>query len=157
MSPENTEKLYANFPQLYRSRTKTIQESTMPFGFQCEDGWFDVIWNLSVAIEEIAAKAGLDPNSDDWPDTAYVKQERGAFFFKLENNTLPEIDTLIDEASTLGSSTCEECGAYGYPIMNESHWIKTLCYEHAETYVDKNRKKQSTLYNLYETFAKFRF
>ena len=48
--PEYTKKLFESFPLLYRGRFKSISENLMPFGFECNNGWFKIIWNLSKNI-----------------------------------------------------------------------------------------------------------
>ena len=47
MRKELTEKLYNDFPDLYEQRAWSIQESCMPWGFECGDGWYDLIYQLS--------------------------------------------------------------------------------------------------------------
>ena len=43
MNTENTKKLIEAFPALYRGYKKSPRESLMCFGFECGDGWFDLI------------------------------------------------------------------------------------------------------------------
>lgn len=51
MSPENTAALLQGFPHLYRGYDKRPQETCMARGFACGDGWFDLLWWLSVDIQ----------------------------------------------------------------------------------------------------------
>lgn len=51
MSPENTAALLQGFPHLYRGYYKSPQETCMARGFACGDGWFDLIWWLSVDLQ----------------------------------------------------------------------------------------------------------
>jgi len=37
----------------------------MSWGYECGDGWFDLVWTISKKIEDAAAAAGLQTQSDD--------------------------------------------------------------------------------------------
>jgi hypothetical protein len=51
MNQENTMKLLKRFPVLYQDFYSDMRETCMCWGFECGDGWFDLIWMLSLAIE----------------------------------------------------------------------------------------------------------
>ncbi len=136
MTPENTEKLYQAFPRLYRGQNKSLQESSMRWGFQCDNGWFDLIWNLSQAIEELARQEGLEPQSDDWPEATQVKEKLGTLRFHLKNHN-DSIHALIDQAREDSEKICEVCGAPSQQVDNAWHWVKSLCSKHAEEYLLK--------------------
>ena len=38
--------LYEKFPHLYRERTAPLESSRMGWGFQCEDGWYKIIYEI---------------------------------------------------------------------------------------------------------------
>ena len=65
MNITNKQKLYADFPRLYRDASN--KRSMMQFGFQCNDGWFELLYKLSADIEAEAKALGIDPDSDAWP------------------------------------------------------------------------------------------
>lgn len=129
MTPENTQKLFDAFPHLYRGRVKTIQESSMSFGFDCGDGWFDLLWTLSQKIENAAKEIGLEPQSDVWPEATQVKQKMGMLRFYLDNPT-EAMTTLIREAEEGSAKTCEVCGSPGSRVRSSR--VKTLCEGHAK-------------------------
>ena len=52
MNKENTMKLVRRFPVLYQDFYSDMRETCMCWGFSHGDGWFDIIWQLSLAIEE---------------------------------------------------------------------------------------------------------
>jgi hypothetical protein len=112
MSPENTQLLYARFPALYRRAHLLPEESTMERGFECGDGWFGLVWHLSMAIEDEAVRAGIDNDSDRWPEAMQVKEKLGSLRFRLRNGTA-EMQRLIDGASENSEQLCEICGAPG--------------------------------------------
>jgi len=53
MNKENTTKLLKRFPVLYQDYYSPMNQTCMCWGFETNgDGWFDIIWQLSLAIEE---------------------------------------------------------------------------------------------------------
>jgi hypothetical protein len=52
MKPENELKLLKRFPVLYRDYYSPMSQTCMCWGFSHDDGWFDIIWQLSLAIED---------------------------------------------------------------------------------------------------------
>ena len=53
MNKNLTEKLWNNFPLLYKGKNASIKESLIPFGFECGDGWYCLIWKLSLKLEPL--------------------------------------------------------------------------------------------------------
>lgn len=52
MNQNLTRKLLLRFPVLYQDYYASMQETCMCWGFEHGDGWFDIVWQLSLAIEE---------------------------------------------------------------------------------------------------------
>jgi hypothetical protein len=52
VNKENTLKLVRRFKVLYQDFYSDMRDSCMCWGFSHGDGWFDIIWQLSLAIEE---------------------------------------------------------------------------------------------------------
>lgn len=52
MTPELDKKLVKRFPVLYQDRNSPMTQTCMCWGFDCGDGWFEILWQLSLAIEE---------------------------------------------------------------------------------------------------------
>lgn len=140
MSPENTQKLFDTFPHLYRGRNKSAQESSMHWGFECGDGWFDLLWSLSQAIEDEARKLGLDAQSESWPEVSQVKQKAGSLCFYLEH-AAPAMEALIEEANKVFRQTCEVCGAQGAHAFHGMRSSKVLCGDHVGLAPNNNFKR----------------
>ena len=87
MNDTNTQKLYDAFPRLYRGRNLPHSKSSMLWGFECGDGWLNLIWNLSQAIKEEAWRTGIDPKSNLWPEAIQVKNKFGTLRFHLRRHT----------------------------------------------------------------------
>jgi hypothetical protein len=152
MNKENTQKLMNDFPALYRGAITKEGErfSCMSFGFSCGDGWFRLIYDLSVAIEQEAREAGLDPKSEDWPKALQVKEKLATLRFYCQTGTPDEcvdkewaiekaggvlslrpiaaneqIQKLIREAEKKSASLCEDCGLVGK--LYRDGWWRVLC------------------------------
>jgi hypothetical protein len=106
MNPELTERLFAAFPQLFRGRHLPITQNLMGFGFECEDGWYDLIRRLAADIAAHAADAGLNPLA------VQVKQELGTLRFSVAQADA-HIHALCAAAERQSSLTCERCGMPG--------------------------------------------
>src|SRR5215469_10089273 len=52
MNQELTDKLLKRFPVLYQDYYSPMNQTCMCWGFDHGDGWFDIIWQLSLAIED---------------------------------------------------------------------------------------------------------
>lgn len=139
MNPGNTQKLYEAFPNLYRGRNKTPQDSSMCWGFACDDGWFDLIWNLSQKIEDAAQNQGIDRQSDAWPEAMQVKEKFGRLRFYLSDRQ-GEFAEILKEAAELSEHTCEQCGLPGALVSSERRVVQTLCERHAEAYLQMEKK-----------------
>jgi len=118
-----TQKLYDEFPELYRGNGKSIQESCMHWGFAHDDGWFMIIYDLSVDIMDTCRKDNIDT-----PEVVQVKEKMGGLRYYIHGgNTV--IQDLIYRAEDASCKTCEVCGEPGY--MRREGWVRTLCDAHA--------------------------
>ena len=94
----------------------------MSFGFECGDGWFNLIYELSKKIESRNDKIE-DPN--DYFIALQVKEKYGSLRFYL-NTFDKEVDRWLGEAEIESESTCENCGSTE-DLTTTCGWIKTLC------------------------------
>lgn len=116
MSPENIDKLKAEFPVLFQR----------PCGFWCEDGWFDAIHDLAVELTEIAARDGQEIVASQ------VKEKFGGLRFYLEHRRPPDMLRVIREAERKSYATCELTGKPGALCVNTFNWYRTLAPDVAE-------------------------
>lgn len=129
MNEELSKKLLDDFPKLFRNRHKT----SMQHGFECGDGWFDLIYKLSQDIEAVARESGLSPDSPEWPLCRQVKEKFGSLRFvvfavdgRAEFNE--RISKLKLAALNRSFQICEYCGKPGELVSDGG--IATLCPEH---------------------------
>lgn len=116
MNNENEKKLFVDFPNLYAGRNLPITENLMPFGFECGDGWFNLIYELSEKITK------LDPNCK----AVQVKEKFGGLRF-YTGGTTKEVHDLISEYENKSYKTCEDCGDTETAKTRDDGWIYTLC------------------------------
>lgn len=128
MSPEKDKVLCTRYPDLFRGRHKPMTETLMCWGFDCDDGWFELIENLCFAITEYCTAEGVEV-----PEVVQVKEKFGGLRFYLNgvhNDHFNNIYNLISQAEKQSYKVCEVCGKPGKP--NSGGWIKTTCKEHAK-------------------------
>lgn len=117
MNSKLDKKLCISFPMLYNNQN--IDNKNLYFDFECNNGWYKLIHQLSSNIENILKK-------DDLPFYAVqVKQKFGALRFYM-NQTNDKINKLICDAETQSNKICEECGDIG-KITNRNSYFYCLC------------------------------
>lgn len=122
MNRENTEKLWNAFPNLYSDKDASITRSLIPFGFDCGDGWFQLIWDLSEALErEILI---LPEDERNLCRALQVKEKFASLRFYMTAST-DKMDILIRKAEEMSSHTCETCGKQGTTYGHG--WVYTSC------------------------------
>ena len=77
MNKKNTELLWETFPNLYRGRNLSLVQSLIPFGFECGDGWFSIIWDLSEKLEKLILD--LPENEREHYCASQVKEKFGCY------------------------------------------------------------------------------
>jgi len=63
MRPELEDKLVRAHPLLYRDRYGDMRSTCMVWGFSCNDGWFQLIWDLSQKLEKCIERF-VEENAD---------------------------------------------------------------------------------------------
>lgn len=122
MRQELDDTLCKKYPQIFADRIKTPQETLMCFGFECGDGWYDIIDTLCYHIQRHVDSKKLPPVA-----AMQVKEKFGTLRFYTSGGD-STIDSLISMAGDLSAKTCETCGNKGKLYMNG--WWYTACDEH---------------------------
>ena len=133
MNKKNTETLLKDFPKLYRQYYLPMTETCMCWGFDCDDGWFDLIYELSKKLK-IAS-----PNTE----AVQVKEKFGGLRYYFTSTT-EEGAKLIRNAEEKSYHICEVCGKKGV-LREDLPWMRTLCLKHyketvSPEYLLKKRK-----------------
>mgnify|MGYP003147238989 FL=1 len=112
MDSQKTNQLYERFPHLYRERTAPLESSGMPWGFQCENGWYKIIYEMSKKIEKISAEGEHAPAI-----SLVSRHEDGTLYVTVRNITPPVADIVLN-AQEQSRLTCEFC-AYTPAFLRE--------------------------------------
>ena len=116
--------LCEKYPKMMVNRNKNMQETCMCWGFECGDGWFNILDQLMGNIqhhidwknrkEEVVAQVILDQ----------VKEKFGTLRFYYSGGD-DAIDGMVRMAESMSGVTCEECSA---PAQTHGPgWIRTIC------------------------------
>lgn len=117
MKKELQEELYKKYPKLYKQNSLPMTQTCMCWGFECGDGWFKIIDELSAKLDAYG-----------FVEAAQVKEKFGGLRFYVDgvdSDSFDEIQKHIDEAEIQSYKTCERCGQPGEP--KGGGWISTLC------------------------------
>lgn len=128
MKPELENKLCEEFPTFFL-RGKPLTESLMAFGFECGDGWYDLLHSLCVDIKKILTQ---HPELVGFK-VIQVKEKFGGLRFYISGGS-DEIWKRIDQAEKQSLCTCEKCGKPGK--LRGRVWLYTACLDHTSE-VDK--------------------
>lgn len=90
----------------------------MGFGFECGNGWYDLIYRLCEDIKQ------LNPPADF--EVVQVKEKFGGLRFYVNSGT-EEIYNLISVAEEASLTICETCGAPSSGPEEIKGWIHTAC------------------------------
>ena len=101
MDSQHTEQLYERFPELYRERTAPLKSSGMAWGFQCGNGWYKIIYEMSQKIQKLSVGGEFAPAI-----TQVSKHEDGTLHVEARNIT-PPIQDVIATAREASRLTCE--------------------------------------------------
>ena len=123
MSPELDKKLCETYPKIFRDRRGDKMVTAMCWGFECGDGWYNIIDRLCSLLQN-----NTDNNQAPQVIATQVKEKFGSLrFYVYGADSLA--DGAIDMAESLSAVTCEVCGKPG-GIDNNANWLKCACPEH---------------------------
>lgn len=131
MNTELTNKFYKEFPDL-------LKKENMQFGFECSDGWSDIIWEACEKIREVLhdlkvdgpteAKARLNGTYKNF-EIVQIKEKFGSLRIYTNWDNY-KIDKIIQRANEKSLKTCEICGEPGE--IRPNGYLQTLCNQHFE-------------------------
>jgi hypothetical protein len=127
MKQELDEYLCKVYPKMMVNRNLHMTETAMCWGFECGDGWFQILNQLMGNIqhhidwknrkEEVVPQVTLDQ----------VKEKFGTLRFYYTGGD-DYISGMVTMAESMSGVTCESCGKPG--TQTSGGWIKTACVEH---------------------------
>lgn len=142
MSPELDKLLCDRYPKIFTNRHGDMSTTAMCWGFECDDGWFNIIDQLCASIQshidmsERRREHALRNNQeakDACPQVIafQVKEKFGTLRFYISGGD-DSVRGMIRMAEAMSSVTCEVCGTPGKTVGET--WIRTLCETHAKEY-----------------------
>jgi hypothetical protein len=123
MTPERDKALVAKYPMIFQATTHK-QEHMEMFGFECGDGWFDLIDKLCEELMIYSEQNPIHPV----PVATQVKEKFGTLRFYVDQATNDQY-LIISAAEHKSEEICERCGEPG-TLDDSRSWIKTLCDKH---------------------------
>ena len=150
MKKELDEQLCAKYPAIFADRHADMTVTCMCWGFDCGDGWFNIIDQLCLNIqhhidsnrkniawtkqhnEKKENAKNQHPIPDEIPQVVatQVKEKFGTLCFYYGGGD-DIIDGMVRMAEAMSGVTCEKCGVPGK--RNDAGWIRTLCEAHTES------------------------
>jgi len=146
MKKENDEYLCKVYPKMMVNRNKDMKETCMCWGFECGDGWFQILNQLMANIQhhidwkerqrEVAIRFNSKAASGEMREVPeevpqvildQVKEKFGTLRFYYSGGD-DYISGLVSMAESMSGITCETCGKPG--TQTGGGWIKTACVEH---------------------------
>jgi len=116
--------LCEKYPKMMVNRNLHMTETCMCWGFECGDGWYNILNQLMGNIQhhidwknrngEVVAQVTLDQ----------VKEKFGTLRFYYTGGD-DYISGMVAMAESMSGVTCEECGKPGK--RNDGGWIRTMC------------------------------
>jgi hypothetical protein len=116
MNQTNTNALNDRYPKITRGRHEPLTQNLMAFGFECRDGWFDILNELFAKMEA----------SDTEIVLLQVKEKFGTLRVYYHGGD----DTVygwVEAAEAKSAVTCEQCGQPGE--LRGTYWVYTACDE----------------------------
>lgn len=140
MNKELTQRLVRRFPVLYQDYNSPMSQTCMCWGFDHGDGWFEIIWQLSLAIEE---ELGYS-----WLRTRWFLLKKS--FFRFWNKSIYALSPVrLDKQVQAGSGTTDD--PYRWVVVEKAprDWLaKTASILISEKETDGIRSWRRTIENL---------
>jgi hypothetical protein len=134
MKEEFDKLLCEKYPKIFRDRHAPMTETCMCWGFECGDGWYQILNSLCGNIQSYidwnnkSAVAGYkDFQPVEQVVAVQVKEKFGGLRFYYDGGDR-HIAGMVRMAESWADNICEVCGNPG--TSRGGGWIKTLCDEH---------------------------
>ena len=136
MKQELDKLLCERYPKMMINRNKSMMETTMCWGFECGDGWYNI---LNLLMSNIQHYTDWNNKNFEKGYTQYkqvpqvtldqVKEKFGTLRFYYTGGD-EHISGMVRMAESMSSAICEECGNPGE--RRGSGWIYTACDAHTK-------------------------
>ncbi len=137
MNIKNTKRIFDDFPEFFPN-ISDLKSSLMAFGFEHDDGWFDLVYQL---CKDIKAELKREPYSKF--EVLQVKEKFGGLRFYITSAS-GKIFDLIDKAEDESYKICEICGKTGRLSLQNGYYYRTLCTTHRKLKNAKIMKREDS-------------
>ena len=120
MKAELDKKLCKAFPKIFAQRKLPMNQTAMCWGFECGDGWYDLIYNLCEKIQKHCDEKGVQV------EAVQVKEKFGSLRFYVSHADDVVYD-LISKAEERSYRICQKCGSNENVTSTDSGWIGYYC------------------------------
>jgi len=127
MKRELDELLCQRYPKMMVNRNKSMIETCMCWGFDCGDGWFNILNQLMGSIQHHLDWKNKNGLVVEQVTLDQVKEKFGTLRFYYSGGD-DVVDGMVRLAESMTCVTCEVCGSPG--TQNSGGWITTLCESH---------------------------
>ena len=127
MNEKLDELLCQRYPKMMVNREKSMMETCMCWGFECGDGWFNILDQLMGNIQHHIDWKNKNGEVVHQVTLNQVKEKFGSLRFYYTGGD-DYIDGMVTLAESMSGVTCEDCGSPG--TQNQGGWIKTTCAAH---------------------------
>ena len=103
-----------------------MQETCMCWGFECEDGWYNLLDVLCASIQNHVDRT----KNIEQVVAVQVKEKFGTLRFYYHGGD-DYVDAIVNFAENLSGRTCEVCGAPG-SVNDDGGWLRSRCDKHKE-------------------------
>lgn len=136
MKIELQNKLFEKYPKLFRQRTLPMLETSMCWGIDCGDGWYDIIDNACSIIQShcdwrinhvkyLKEKEGIEYDEKDFQcEFLQIKEKWGSL--RIYHNSNEFVDGVIEMASRISETTCIQCSS-NHKVTMTKGWVVPLC------------------------------
>ena len=129
MKKELDELLCQKYPLIFANRYLPMNETAMCWGFDCGDGWFNIVDQLCSNIQHHIDWKNKKEKVVEQVVADQIKEKFGTLRFYYSGGD-EHIAGMVAMAESMSSVTCEDCGKPGR--SRGFGWITTVCDEHAE-------------------------
>ena len=121
--------LCEKYPKMLVNRDKSMMETCMCWGFECGEGWFNILDQLMGNIQhhiDWKVKQGQDIAQ---VEVNQIKEKFGGLRFYYQGGD-DQIHGMVQMAESFAGTLCEDCGGIG--TRRSGGWIRTLCDKHED-------------------------
>lgn len=128
-----------DFPALYKYLVGSHYDmvtkiASRKFGnvFDCESGWFQLIYDMSREVTDKAEALGIKPEDVDYPSLNDLAADNELDGGMKVNLTCRHADlyAIVGEYEEMSKTICEECGKPGQARARSPNFIQVVCDGH---------------------------